>query len=115
MPERILIIDDDDGSREALTSLLQVEGYETICAREGREGLEQLAQNPSLIICDLMMPIMEGWQFRAHQMQHRGYASIPFLVISAAPQPKIDAQAIFPKPVDVDALLACIQVHLADH
>ena len=106
MAKRILVIDDDDGAREALSNLLQAEGYEPICARHGREGLEQLEQNPDLIILDLMMPVMDGWEFRAQQKQHPKYAKIPVFVFSATPPARIEADAIFTKPVDVDALLA---------
>ena len=109
MDERILVIDDDDGSREALCSLLEIEGYEPIWACDGREGLQHLAQNPRLIICDLMMPVMDGWKFRAEQKRHPNYAKIPFFVISAIASPNIDADAVFTKPLDAAAFLALIK------
>lgn len=113
MDERILVIDDDDGSREAVCSLLEIEGYEPICACDGQEGLKQLAQNPRLIICDLMMPVMDGWKFRAEQKRHANYAKIPFFVISAVPSPNVNADAVFTKPLDAAAFLALIKKYLA--
>jgi CheY-like chemotaxis protein len=64
----ILIVDDDADSRELLSELLAKEGYAVVCAENGRDALDYLSRSiPSLIILDLMMPIMSGWEFRERQ------------------------------------------------
>ena len=63
-PIRVLILEDDEDIVELLKSILDQEGYETISAENGMEGLQMAeAGEPDLIICDIMMPQMDGWEF----------------------------------------------------
>ena len=83
--ERILIVDDDPDILEALAEILDAEGFEVDRARNGKEALERMsAQPPSLVLLDLMMPVMDGWEF-SQQLKTRGedLARTPIIVLSA--------------------------------
>jgi signal transduction histidine kinase len=111
----ILIVEDDREIREALASILEREGYRTCVAAHGAEALELLtgdADRPHLIVLDLMMPVMNGWQLRAALKQDLTLAAIPVIALSAnkgAEAIAIDADAFIAKPVDLDALLDVIE------
>jgi DNA-binding response OmpR family regulator len=118
---RVLVVEDDDDLRGSLTHSLQCEGYDVDEARNGREALECLhngGRRPGCILLDLMMPIMNGWQFRDAQQNDPdpGIAQIPVIVLSAVGshvqkvQP-LDAVAFMRKPFDLDILLQTIQQH----
>jgi CheY-like chemotaxis protein len=108
---RVLIVEDDHDTREMLGHFLELEGYEVEKAANGREALDALraADDASVILLDLMMPVMDGWQFRAVQRQDESLARIPVVVLTAAGardrMPPIDADAWLAKPVDLDVLL----------
>lgn len=112
----ILVVDDDTAIREALTAVLEDEGYTVRCAVNGREALQLLraaAVPPAVILLDLMMPVMSGWEFRAVQQQDAALAPIPVLVLSAdrdvqSKSASLQAQAFLPKPVNLDSLLATV-------
>jgi len=85
-PRLVLVIEDDEATREAVTLLLTSEGCDVLTAANGRAALEVLRNGarPDLIVLDLMMPVMDGWQFRAEQKRDPALSKIPVLVISAA-------------------------------
>jgi CheY-like chemotaxis protein len=112
----ILIVEDDDDIREALTQILQLEGYEVREAANGREALDISAQHPtpSLILLDLMMPVMDGWQFRTEQMKDPVLSKVPVVVISAdvSVHEKVasfGAASVLPKPISLDRLLRAVE------
>ena len=82
---RILVVEDDGDVREALVQLLEFEGYRVTSATNGRDAIDQLRAGaaPNLILLDLMMPVMDGPQFRAAQLGDPGLAAIPVIVLSA--------------------------------
>src|SRR5215217_838009 len=101
----VFIIEDDPDTREMLTSFLQLEGFRTDSAANGREALDRLHEglDASLIVLDLMMPVMDGWQFRSEQLRDARIAKIPTMVISAAGRDRIaqiQADAYLAKPID---------------
>lgn len=109
----ILVVDDDRGALEALSDILEYEGYAVVRAENGQQALEHLhsTPTPNLIILDLLMPVMDGWEFRTRQKQDPdpALAAIPVLVITAVGATAgIDAAMILRKPVDVDALLRTV-------
>lgn len=108
----ILVVDDDQGALEALSDILEYEGYAVIRASNGLQALERLrdsAPRPELIILDLLMPVMDGWEFRQRQKQDPELAKIPVLVVTAiGTSAGIDAVQILHKPIDVDALLRTV-------
>jgi CheY-like chemotaxis protein len=109
----ILIADDDPDVRESLRLFFELQGHSVDEARNGQEALRRLSVGdpPCVIVLDLMMPVMDGWQFRRAQLQDPALASVPVLVISAVPThlqrtSELAARRVFPKPFDYDALLA---------
>jgi len=82
----VLVIDDDRNVAEALMEVLESEGYEVQTADNGRSALNQLrgGLRPCAILLDLMMPVMDGWDFRQEQMRDADLKEIPVVVISAA-------------------------------
>jgi CheY-like chemotaxis protein len=107
----ILVVEDDEDAREAMVALLQMKGYHAVPAGNGREALDYLDQAPApdLIILDLWMPVMDGWQFRSEQVRNPRLAHIPVIVVTAlADRADVDANEIIIKPVDVDHLLITV-------
>ena len=110
----VLIVEDDDDVRPMLEVMLAVEGYQTMVAANGQEALEQLAvRRPSLILLDIEMPVMDGYEFRAIQLQDPRLAEVPVICLSAGePTDVIQRQTGMPclrKPATVAALLAAIR------
>jgi CheY-like chemotaxis protein len=109
-----MIVEDDRDTREMLGRFLELEGFDVQSAANGDLALQALQgdHKPCVILLDLMMPVMNGWQFREAQQQDPGLASIPVVVITAAgPRqeiPPISADGWLSKPVDFDRLLATI-------
>ena len=83
---RILVVDDEAFIRSYLEDVLEEEGYEVMGASNGHEALEQLRKGdePDLIMLDLMMPVMNGWEFREAQLKDPALARIPVLIVSGA-------------------------------
>jgi len=81
----ILLVEDEDAVREVIETVLREEGYEVLSARHGSEALEVLRRGfrPCIIILDLMMPVMDGWQFRSEQLRDAELLKIPTVVYSA--------------------------------
>lgn len=106
----VLIIDDDSGSREALAELLADEGYGVATAEDGAEGLAYLrvGHRPRVILLDLMMPGVDGWDFRAEQKRDTELAQIPVIAISAAGK-LVDADYSLRKPIEIDTLLTLLR------
>ena len=113
-PPQVLIVEDDRDTREMLERFLQLEGFDVRTAANGRAALEtlQAAGSPCVILLDLMMPVMNGWQFREAQVRNPKAAKIPVVVVSAAGArdqiPRIEADGWISKPVDFDRLLQTI-------
>jgi CheY-like chemotaxis protein len=110
----VLIVEDDDEVRPMLEVMLAVEGYQTMVAANGQEALEQLAvRRPNLILLDIEMPVMDGYEFRAIQLQDPRLAEVPVICLSAGERTDvIERQTGMPclsKPATVAALLAAIR------
>ncbi len=110
----VMVIEDDYAIRETLRELLQEAGYPVTGAANGREALAQLKVGhvPRLILLDLMMPVMDGLEFRAAQQLDPVLAPIPVIVISAGHESErigaMAADGYLAKPFKLDALLAAV-------
>ena len=115
-PKTILVVDDDREIRETLKDVLEEEGYDVAAAADGVEALAILrrdgARPPSLIVLDLMMPHMNGWQFCEAQRADPALSPIPVLVISAASsdtgRASIEGNPRLRKPVELARLLEAV-------
>jgi CheY-like chemotaxis protein len=112
----VLVVDDDADIRKMLAEILELEGYEAIPAANGREALGRLraGARPTVILLDLMMPGMNGWQFRSEQVKDPDLASIPVVVLTGDGQADrkatdVGAVGYLCKPLDVEALLGLIE------
>ena len=108
----ILVVDDDADVREAVEEILRAEGYETRGAANGKEAqdaLESGGERPDLILLDLMMPIMNGWEFYELISRDKSVSSIPVVVMSAQ---DTDTYAgtlrLLRKPLALDKLLLTV-------
>jgi len=111
----ILIVEDDETIRESLGELLQDEGYGVSFAEHGAAALRRLegAPPPALILLDLMMPVMNGWEFRRQQLLRPELAQIPVVIVSGlsnddAQLRTLAATAVLPKPIEIPRLLELI-------
>jgi CheY-like chemotaxis protein len=101
----VLLIEDEDHLREALALVLERSGFAVTACPDGRAALGRLRSEPrpDVILLDLMMPCMDGWQFRLEQRRHAPWSEIPVAVLSADHSAKaaaIDAHAYLTKPID---------------
>ncbi len=112
----ILLVDDDLNIRTVITEILEDEGYRVASAANGQEALHYLQQQadaPCLILLDLMMPVMNGWDFRRAQQQDPQLAGIPVVVISADNSiqykaANLAADDYLAKPIDIDHLILTV-------
>jgi CheY-like chemotaxis protein len=114
----ILLIDDHNDVREALEELLRLDGYTVESASNGREALTKLygGLRPCVILMDLMMPVMTGYEFRQEQMRDAELSAIPIIVYSGITDVRENARqlaatAYADKPVDPDHLMALVRQH----
>ena len=111
----ILIIDDDLGIREALKDLLELEGFDVAVAENGRKAIERIQQGvlPRVILLDLMMPQMNGWEFLAARRADSTISAIPVVAVSAFLDQVNDSEiaAVLRKPIDVDQLFKVLRQH----
>jgi CheY-like chemotaxis protein len=113
----VLIIEDEEGIRETLQLALEFEGYDVHTAANGREGLDTLdrIRQPCVILLDLMMPIMNGWEFAAAIGESELHRVIPIVVVSAfADQARgLPVRSVLKKPIDLNTLLDTIHQYCA--
>lgn len=82
----VLVVEDDDIVRESLVELTSASGYAAVGAENGLDALERLRAGlvPDVILLDLMMPVMNGWEFRAEVLKEPRFAAIPLVVVTGA-------------------------------
>lgn len=117
-PRTVFVVEDDVDTRDMLKRFLELEGFRVEAAGNGQQALERLQAGvqPCVIVLDLMMPVMDGWQFRQQQASDRALARIPVIVVSAAGRERlieVDADAHLIKPVDLDQLLDRVRRYCA--
>jgi len=109
---RVLVVDDDQDILDALSEILEVEGYTVQRARNGREALQRLEQGlPDLVLLDLMMPVMDGWEFA----RSLGPGDRPSIIVLSADRnvsskaKEIGALGWLAKPFELSELLAAVR------
>jgi CheY-like chemotaxis protein len=118
---RVLLVDDDVDEREAIACFLELEGADVAVAGDGEEALNALGADPlrCLILLDLNMPGMDGWEFRRRQLLS-SMAGIPVVVVSGLPDLAVAIQGMSPraalrKPVELELLLRAVGTHCGGH
>jgi CheY-like chemotaxis protein len=116
MSQQVLIVEDDPGLREALSQVLADEGYDPLSARDGLEAVNCLKKGnrPDVILLDLSMPVVNGWEFRMFQRRDSDLAQIPVVLITAGGYTReevawLEPAAVFPKPIDLPSLLSVLR------
>jgi CheY-like chemotaxis protein len=108
----ILLVEDDELLRGAMQMVLEWEGYRVACAGDGRQALDYLraGERPALILLDMMLPGLDGWQFRQEQRRDPGLAAVPVVVVSGLDSAGCpDAAAHVRKPFAPQELLEAIR------
>lgn len=114
----VLLIEDDPFIREALSEVLQDEGFAVETAVHGRAAADLLdaGARPRLILLDLMMPVMDGWQFMGLLRAHEDWAQIPVIVVSAAKEALPEgACSCLSKPLDLAKLFDTMGSYCVPH
>ena len=113
----VLVVEDHADLREMLAVLLETEGFQVQTAGNGVEALRSLdATRPSVILLDLMMPVMTGDEFRERQLADPRFRDVPVICMTAAHDgrdraARIRADAYFQKPVDFERLIGAVRRH----
>ncbi len=116
----VLVVDDEPDLRELVAEFLLAHGYNVVLAQHGREALERLSEHcPDLVLLDLNMPVMDGWQFRAEQRRLLApdLVNIPVLILTGADgadrhAATLEAVGAIEKPFDPDRLLNAVRTAL---
>jgi CheY-like chemotaxis protein len=120
--ELILVVDDDPDCRDAVRTVLEGAGYRIAEAKDGREALafvQKALEKPALLLLDLMMPTMDGWQLRGQLRSDPELAAIPIVIMTAhvgvlrAVSNATPATPVLAKPLDVDRLLQMVATYSA--
>jgi CheY-like chemotaxis protein len=113
---QVLLIEDDADIRETIAAVLELEGYSVDTVSNGSEALTRLSggYRPGLILLDLMMPVMDGWEFRRKQLLDDDLARIPTVVLSGDASVTKKAHSLgvahsLGKPITIDALLGMVR------
>ncbi len=115
--KKILVVEDDLVTQRVLSARLEINGYEVITAQDGEEGLKRARkENPDLVMLDLMLPKMTGYEVCRMLKFDDKYKKIPIIVLSALDRQderekavKAGADAVFVKPFDLELLLVKIR------
>ena len=110
----VLIVEDDDDVREFMQLLVSFAGYDTMTARDGQDALVKMRQRrPCIVLLDLQMPRMDGWEFRARQMQDLSLSDIPVVCVTAFFDPAQVTRQLglrcISKPADFPAIINAVE------
>lgn len=115
----VLVVEDEADVREALREIIEYEGFQVVEAANGKEALDYLRKNtaPCLVLLDLMMPVMNGFDFLAAVKREPTLHQVSVLILSAAARDKLDeamkdssAKGYLTKPVQLQPLLAAVKM-----
>jgi CheY-like chemotaxis protein len=112
----VLIVEDERELRDTLNEILEDRGFSVVTAANGREGLERLRSitTPCLVLLDLMLPEMSGWEFRQEQLRDADLAVVPVVIISGVADldrsaASLQPSDLFQKPFDMDRLIEAVE------
>ena len=111
------MVDDDPGILDVLEQALDAEGYRVLMASNGRDALDRVAgEPPDVMLVDLMMPVMDGWQFRVEQLKDPLLAAVPVIVVSADARAakqaaRMGAADYLQKPFEFERLVEVVARH----
>jgi len=111
----VLIVEDDADVCGFMNFLLTVNGYETMCAGNGQQALEQMRiRRPCIVLLDIHMPVMDGWEFRKRQLHDPEYATVPVVAVTAhfdagEVEHKLGVKCIR-KPIHIDEVITEVRV-----
>ena len=110
---RVLVVDDDALIRDTLATALGDEGYAVRVAPDGRAALDTMGHwRPDVIVLDLMMPVMDGWEFLEQQSRDDALIHIPVIVVTAThPRHPLKAKAVLKKPLQFDSCFDSSKIH----
>ncbi len=109
----VLVVDDDESLREAIAEAITDAGYVVEQARNGRDALAKMRlASPCIVLLDLMMPVMDGWEVVAEMDSDATLANVPVCVVSAQDRlPPPRSVRALKKPVSVAALIQAVEEH----
>jgi CheY-like chemotaxis protein len=113
-PASVLVVEDDEGIRDAIGDILEDEGYQVVLAENGEHALELLTEvaRPCLLLVDLIMPRMDGWALLRALSHNDRFATIPVVVMSAMTDPaRLAELKVVKKPIDLAILLEIVHEH----
>jgi CheY-like chemotaxis protein len=108
----ILVVDDYEDTLQTMSALLRGAGIRVRTARNGLDALNAMTSDDSisLVLLDLWMPVMDGWEFLRRKNSDPDLAEIPVVVISATPPADLDnVETVLPKPIDFDQLIETVR------
>ena len=112
----ILVVEDDDEIREDLSDALADAGFSVVAAHDGNDALSKMQSmaQPCLVLLDLMMPVMDGWELRREMLRRPELAQVPVFVVSAVPgiqeeSKALEANGYLLKPFNVRQLLSVVE------
>jgi two-component system, chemotaxis family, chemotaxis protein CheY len=114
MGKQVLLIDDDDDVRDTLRDFLEDQGYVVAGAANGREALgllSTLPERPCFVLLDLMMPVMDGWEFLRVVSSDADLAQLPVVISTSSPERAPPDHRVIPKPVNLREFLATVRAH----
>lgn len=113
---KVLVVDDDPNIRRMIVAALKRDGYDFLEAPNGREALDAMrSEHPNVVVLDLMMPVLSGWDVLRERADDPDLRSIPVIIISANRDPEVATAvaqgicAFLPKPFDIGALSALVR------
>lgn len=114
----VLVVEDEKDLRVTVAEVLRMEGYRVSEASHGAEAIEKLDAEPlpDLILLDVMMPVMDGYDFRRRQMEHPEWSEIPIILYTSskdAEADEFDAVDVLRKPVGIQQLVEVVDRHLS--
>jgi DNA-binding response OmpR family regulator len=110
----ILIVDDDPSIRDVVSDILEMSDYRVKTACNGAEALDDIRDDrPAAVLLDLMMPVMNGWEFLRKYRCEEPVAQVPVVIMSAARDASVmacelGAQAFLSKPFEIETILAVV-------